>query len=49
MRDCYDLNFVGYELSTVAAEPLGEGRLIFVFADTTGTPYYQFVGLFDDE
>lgn len=49
MRDCTDLNFVGYELSTVAAEPLGEGRLIFVFADTTGTPYYQFVGLFNDE
>lgn len=48
MRDCTDLNFVGYELSTVAAEPLGEGRLLFVFADTTGTPYYQFVGLFDD-
>lgn len=49
MRDCVDLNWAGVQVQSVAAQPLGEGRLLFVFTDMSGTAYYQYVGLFDDE
>jgi len=46
---CSDMNWAGMELSSVAGVSLGEGRQLFVFADLQGTPYYQFVGLFNDD
>merc|ERR1719195_1094868 len=44
---CRSLQWSKHEMGSVAGAPVGDGRLVFVFTDITGAPYYQFVGVMD--
>jgi len=44
ITDCQELPWSNTEVSTVTGTRLGDGRLVFVFADKKKEPYYQMLG-----
>lgn len=46
IADCEEKSWAGYDIRTVSGAVLWDGRLIFVFANEAGQPFYQMEGLF---
>jgi hypothetical protein len=44
IANCQELPWSNTQVSTVAAARLGDGRLVFIFADRKLAPYYQMLG-----
>lgn len=42
---CKELSWATRQLSSVSGTPVGDGRIIFAYADHRGVPYYQLVGM----
>jgi hypothetical protein len=44
---CQEVDWINHEILSIAGAPVGDGRLIFVYTDARGSPYYQLVGLLE--
>jgi len=44
---CQALPWAGRDMAAASGTPLSDGRFLFLFTDSRGNPYYQFVGLMD--
>jgi hypothetical protein len=47
LSDCQFFDWTSHELTSVSGTPVGDGRLLFFYADAGGSPHYQLVGLMD--
>jgi len=47
--ECRELDWARRDLSAAAGTPLADGRMLFVFTDARGIPFYQFVGLLEPD
>jgi hypothetical protein len=44
---CQEIALAGRSIASAAGTPISDGRFVFVFTDSQGSPYYQFMGLMD--
>lgn len=44
IADCQEMSWTDTEVTAMSAARISDGRLLFVFADTAGRPFYQLLG-----